>query len=80
MSDLTLGKIKAAGNGLDGHCVTEGCRTWFGFDLDKLIVDLGPDWVLPEFVPEFTCTECGGPLKFYLVGYPPGAGVGESHS
>jgi hypothetical protein len=25
---------------------------------------------LPEFVPEFTCPDCGGKLKFYLVGYP----------
>jgi hypothetical protein len=25
-------------------------------------------------VPEFTCAECGGPLKFYLVGYPPAPG------
>jgi len=74
MSELTLGGIKERGMGLDGCCVTETCRAWYGFDLDRLIRDLGPDWVLPEFVPEFTCTSCGGRLKFYLVGYPPPPG------
>jgi len=73
MSD-TLGKIKADGYGLDGHCV-DGCRAWYNFNLDKLIADLGPDWVLPEFVPEFPCPDCGGRLKFYLVGYPTTPGL-----
>jgi hypothetical protein len=41
MSDLKLARSMRPGNGLNGHCVTDGCRAWFDFNLHKLITDRG---------------------------------------
>jgi len=63
----TLGAIKARGFHLEGQCVAEGCG-WFAiFDLDRLIDAAGPDYVMPELIPDVDCQLCGGRLKFVLA-------------
>jgi len=63
----TLGAIKARGFHLEGQCVAPGCG-WFAiFDLDGLIDAAGPDYVMPELIPDVNCQLCGGRLKFVLA-------------
>ena len=49
------------------------------FDLDHLIARVGPDYIIPEIIPNMVCTECGGELKTALAMTPPAAG-GETPS
>jgi hypothetical protein len=41
------------------------------FDLDRLIEIVGPDYAVPEIIPDMACTECGGHLKTALAMMPP---------
>ena len=77
MSDWTLAAINANNLSLEAYCQTEGCRHFFVFDVDRLIALAGPDYVMPEIIPEMVCTECGGALKTALAMMPP-AGEDEA--
>jgi hypothetical protein len=63
----TLGAIKARGLKLEGQCVAPGCGWFARFDLDSLIEAAGPDYVMPELIPDVPCELCGGRLKFVLA-------------
>ena len=67
----TLGAIKARGLDLAGKCSQAGCGGFASFDLDGLIEAAGPEYVMPELIPEVSCPLCGGRLKFVL-GMPHG--------
>ena len=71
MTDWTLGAIKARNLALEGYCQTEGCKRFFTFDVDRLIALAGPDYLVPDFIPDMTCSECGGRLKTMLAMIPP---------
>ena len=71
MTGWTLGQIKASNLTLEGYCQTEGCGHFFAFDLDALIARAGPDFAVPEFIPDMNCLQCGGRLKVYLAAIPP---------
>jgi hypothetical protein len=71
MTDWTLASIKSRNLALEGYCQTEGCKRFFTFDLDRLIGLAGPDYIVPDFIPDMVCTECGGPLKTMLAMAPP---------
>jgi hypothetical protein len=73
----TLAAIKARGFQLEGQCVAPGCG-WFAiFDLDGLIEAAGPDYVMPELIPDVPCQLCGGRLKFVLAVLQGGPGDGD---
>jgi len=73
----TLGAIKARGFQLEGQCLDPGCG-WFAiFDLDGLIEAAGPDYVMPELIPDVPCQLCGGRLKFVLAVPHDGSRNGE---
>jgi hypothetical protein len=63
----TLGAIKAGGFQLEGKCVAPGCGWFARFDVDGLIEAAGPDYVMPELIPDVPCQLCGGRLKFVLA-------------
>lgn len=63
MSDWTLGAVKSLNMSLEGKCQTEGYHHFYMFDLDALIERNGADALLPDFIPNMVCTECGGRLK-----------------
>jgi len=71
MTDWTLAAIKARNLALEGYCQTAGCKHFFVFDLDRLIAVAGPDYIVPDVIPDMVCTECGGPLKTALAMMPP---------
>lgn len=71
MTGWTLTAIKARNLSLEGYCQTEGCKHFFVFELDRLIAIAGPDYVVPDFIPDMVCTECGGRLKTALAMAPP---------
>jgi hypothetical protein len=71
MTDWTLAAIKANNLVLEAYCQTEGCKHFFVFDLDRLIEIAGPDYMIPEIIPDMVCTECGGELKSALAMMPP---------
>jgi hypothetical protein len=77
MTDWTLATIKTNNLSLEGHCQAEGCKNFFVFDLDRLIALAGPDYIVPEIIPDMVCTECGGELKTALAMMPP-AGEDET--
>ncbi|MGH6767940.1 MAG: hypothetical protein ACRECO_02845 [Xanthobacteraceae bacterium] len=72
MSAWTLGQVKASNLALEGYCQTEGCDRFYVFDVDQLIEGAGPDFEVPEFIPNVNCTRCGGRLKVHLAAIPPG--------
>jgi hypothetical protein len=66
----TLGDIRQMNLQLEAYCQTPGCGWFATFDLDKLIDECGPDYVLPDDGPGMPCQKCGGEhLKFKLA-YP----------
>jgi len=68
----TLGAIKARGLALEGQCREPGCDWFVTFDIDGLIELAGPDYVMPELIPDVRCQSCGGRLKFMLgMGHRP---------
>jgi hypothetical protein len=71
MTDWTLAAIKTSNLSLEACCQAEGCRNFFVFDLDRLIARVGPDYIVPEIIPDMVCTECGGELKTALAMMPP---------
>jgi hypothetical protein len=77
MTDWTLAAIKANNLSLEAYCQTEGCKHFFVFDLDRLTALAGPDYAVPEIIPDMACTECGGLLKTALAMLPP-AGEDEA--
>lgn len=72
MTDWTLAAIKARNLSLEGYCQTGGCGRFFVFDLDQLIATVGQDYIVPAFIPDMVCSECGGQLKSALGMAPPG--------
>lgn len=83
MTTWTLAAIKQRNLALEGYCQSEGCRSFYVFNLDGLIDSAGPDYVVPEILPGITCLTCGGTLKVMLAMMPPaneagGAGAGGS--
>jgi len=71
MTGWTLASVKAHNLALEGYCQAEGCNHFYGFDLDRLIADVGGDYAVSE-IPELSCANCGGPLKIMLASIPPG--------
>jgi hypothetical protein len=61
MSDWTLGAVKSMNLSLEGKC--QGCPHFYVFDVDALIARNGADALLPDFIPNMVCSECGGRLK-----------------
>ncbi len=72
MSDWTLGSAKAQHLALEAHCEAEGCRRFYRFDLDGLIDEAGPEFLIDD-IPPLTCAACNGPLKIVLASIPPGS-------
>ena len=68
----TLAAIKQRNLALEGYCQTPGCGSFYVFNLDGLIDSAGPDYLVPEILPGFTCMECGGALEFKLAMMRPG--------
>jgi hypothetical protein len=62
----TLGSIRKHGMRLEVACKTAGCGQFVVFDLDKLIVQVGENYPLPDG-PGMTCERCGAELKFQLA-------------
>ena len=54
MTDRTLAAIKASSLLLEAYCQAESCKHFFVFDLDQLIAIVGPDYAVPEIVPDIT--------------------------
>ncbi len=77
MTNWTLAAIKAKNLMLEAYCQTEDCRHFFVFDLDRLIEIAGPNYMIPEIIPDMVCTECGGELKSALA-MMPSAGQDEA--
>jgi hypothetical protein len=71
MASWTLAAIKANNLSLEAYCQTRDCKHFFVFDLDRLIEIVGPDYAVPEIIPDMACTECGGHLKTALAMMPP---------
>ncbi len=69
----TLGAIKKRNMALEGYCETEACGQFYAFDVNRLIEDFGAEYLVPEYLPDITCSECGGRLKFKLAMVPPEA-------
>lgn len=63
----TLGAIKKRYMALEGYCETEACGHFYVFDVDTLIEGFGAEYLVPEYLPGITCSECGGRLKFKLA-------------
>ncbi len=71
LTTWTLGAIKQRNMALEGYCETKGCGHFYVFDIDGLIEGFGAEWLVPEYLPGITCTECGGRLEFKLAMIPP---------
>jgi hypothetical protein len=71
LTTWTLGAIKKRNLALEGYCETEGCGRFYVFDVDALIEGFGTEWLVPEYLPGTTCSDCDGPLKFKLAMVPP---------
>jgi hypothetical protein len=71
MTNWTLAAIKANNLVLEAYCQAKDCKHFFVFDLDQLIAIVGPDYSVPEIIPNMACTECGGQLKTALAMMPP---------
>jgi hypothetical protein len=67
----TLGAIKKRYMALEGYCETEACGHFYVFNVDTLIEGFGAEYLVPEYLPGITCSECGGRLKFKLAMVPP---------
>lgn len=70
LTTWTLGAIKKRNMALEGYCETSGCGHFLVFNVDALIERFGAEWVVPEYLPGITCSECDGPLKFKLAMVP----------
>ncbi|MBI3672263.1 MAG: hypothetical protein HY245_02320 [Rhizobiales bacterium] len=73
MSDWTLGAVRARGLQLEASCKTESCRRFFVFDIDRLVDQVGADYLIAD-IPDLTCEACGGPLKIELAMLHPESG------
>jgi hypothetical protein len=71
LTTWTLGAIKNRNMAVEGYCETEGCGHFYVFDVDRLIEGAGAEYLVPEYLPGFTCSACGGRLKFKLAMMPP---------
>ncbi len=71
LTTWTLGAIKQRNMVPEGYCEIEGCGRFYVFDIDGLIEGFGAEWLVPEYLPGITCSECGGRLKFKLAMMPP---------
>jgi hypothetical protein len=67
LTTWTLRAIKERNLALEGNCQTEGCGSFYVFNVDNLISGMGADYVVPEIIPGVVCKECGGDLKFKLA-------------
>jgi hypothetical protein len=67
----TLEAIKKHNMALEGYCETEACGHFYVFDVDTLIEGFGAEYLVPEYFPGITCSECGGRLKCKLAMVPP---------
>ena len=70
----TLLAIKQRNLVLEGYCQNDGCGHFYVFDVDRLIASVGPEYLVPEILPDIACTACGGALRAKLAMMPPGAG------
>jgi uncharacterized SAM-dependent methyltransferase len=70
MSDWTFGALKARNMALEAYCQNPSCRRFYVFDLDNLIAEMGPDYLVSD-IPQLDCQACGSPMEIKLAFVPP---------